>query len=304
MLVGTCSWTDPRLLATGWYPRGSRDAAGRLRHYASRFGVVEVDASYYALPSERNSRLWVERTPAGFVFDIKAFALLTGHPTPVSALPARLRPTGAGRRVYARQLPGAVLDEAWALFRSALEPLHQAGRLGAVNLQFPPWFRPGAGPRAELARCARRCAPYQASVEFRDGRWLAPEERDSTLALLAEHGLALCGVDMDQGHPGAVPPVAEVTSQRLAVVRLHGRSPRWAAGDRVERYLHRYTEAELREWVPRVRRLAAGAEQVHVLFNNCCGDSAVRGAAAMARLLAETGVGGCPQVGAKPGGGA
>ncbi|MER6633758.1 DUF72 domain-containing protein, partial [Streptomyces sp. NPDC000987] len=86
ILVGTCSWTDRTPAGSGWYPAGRRDAEGRLRYYAERFPVVEVDSAYYALPTARNSRLWAERTPEGFVFDVKAFSLLTGHPTRDSAV--------------------------------------------------------------------------------------------------------------------------------------------------------------------------------------------------------------------------
>ncbi len=98
ILVGTCSWTDPALVSSGWYPPGLRDAEGRLRHYAARFPVVEVDATYYSLPSARNSTLWTERTPDGFRFDVKACSLLTAHPTTPNALPADLREALPGRR--------------------------------------------------------------------------------------------------------------------------------------------------------------------------------------------------------------
>jgi uncharacterized protein YecE (DUF72 family) len=72
---GACSWTDRTLIDAGtFYPGNAQTAADRLAHYASQFPIVEVDATYYALPSERNAHLWVERTPSGFVFNIKASA--------------------------------------------------------------------------------------------------------------------------------------------------------------------------------------------------------------------------------------
>ena len=65
ILVGSASWTDKSLIAAGtFYPEKSMSAEGRLRYYASRFPIVEVDATYYALPSARTSRLWGERTPS------------------------------------------------------------------------------------------------------------------------------------------------------------------------------------------------------------------------------------------------
>ncbi|HLQ61152.1 MAG TPA: DUF72 domain-containing protein, partial [Candidatus Acidoferrales bacterium] len=90
--VGTASWTDPTMTARGvFYPEGAGSAEERLRYYASQFPVVEVDATYYALPREQQSKLWVERTPAGFLFDVKAHALMTGQPSEVKRLPKEIR---------------------------------------------------------------------------------------------------------------------------------------------------------------------------------------------------------------------
>ena len=79
--VGTASWTDRTLTARGvFYPTTATSAEARLRYYASQLSMVEVDSTYYALPAPQMSDYWVERTPAAFVFDVKAFALMTGHP--------------------------------------------------------------------------------------------------------------------------------------------------------------------------------------------------------------------------------
>ncbi len=285
--MGTCSWTDPALRGSGWYPPAARDDPGeRLRHYATRFPVVEVDATYYGLPSVRNSRLWAERTPDGFVFDVKAFAVLTGHSTRLGALPPDLRPAGpAQRRVAPAQLPHGVTDELWQRFTGALRPLWEAGRLGAVLLQFPPWVRAGERAHAFLAECRRRAGRLPLAVEFRHPGWLGPGERHRTLRVLRAHRMSLVAVDTAQDVPDAMPPVAAVTRPELAVVRFHGRSAAWGTGGKEERYRHAYTAAELAPWSARIHRLAGEAEQVHVLFNNCCGDAAVRSAAVMRELL-------------------
>ncbi|MFI1523247.1 DUF72 domain-containing protein [Kitasatospora cineracea] len=275
--VGACSWTDKELLAGGWYPAGHRDAEGRLRHYASRFPVVEVDATYYALPSARNSNRWAERTPAGFRFDVKAFSLLTGHPTRTAALPADLR--------TARRDDPGLLDEAWARFSGALEPLRAAGRLGTLLFQFPPRLAPGAPARAVLRACRERTAGWPLAVEFRHPDWWRDDLAADTRALLAELDAAAVAVDTAQGLPTSMPPVAPVTSPRLAVVRLHGRNPAWGTGSKEDRFRHDYTPAELTPWVERIRAMADRAREVHVLFNNCCGDAAVRAAEAMTGLL-------------------
>lgn len=282
ILVGACSWTDPMLVRSGWYPRGSRDAEGRLRHYAARLPVVEVDSSYYALPSERNSRLWVERTPDGFVFDVKAFSMLTGHPVRRSALPGDLR----GRVTDAEDARDpAVLDAVWELFATGIGPLRRSGRLGSVLFQFPPWFRPGARAEAFLAECAGRTAKWPVAVEFRHPAWWREEQADATAALLRGYGFAAVAVDMAQSLPSSIPPATPVTSPRLSVVRFHGRSTAWGTGSKEDRFRYEYADAELAEWVPRLRSLAGRVERLHVLFNNCCGDAAVRAADRMRTLL-------------------
>src|SRR6476469_351838 len=117
ILTGTASWTDPTMTAAGvFYPQGSDSAEERLQFYASRFPVVEVDATYYALPSRRTSELWVERTPPDFVFDIKAHALLTGQPTETKRLPKSIREVlpselQAKPRIYAKDLPDELAEE-------------------------------------------------------------------------------------------------------------------------------------------------------------------------------------------------
>ncbi|MFV0131387.1 DUF72 domain-containing protein [Streptomyces sp. HMX112] len=287
VLVGTCSWTDKALVASGWYPPGKRDAEGRLRHYASRFPVVEADSTYYALPSARNAGLWAERTPDGFVFDVKAFAPLTGHPVTVGALPPSLRPPGlpGSARLRAGQLPPDVLAELWYLFREALEPLRAAGRLGAVLFQFPPWFAPDERAYAYLDECRER-AGGTIAVEFRHPAWFAAEHLSATAEFLKTRDMPFVAVDMAQGLAGSLPPVTLATSPRLAVVRFHGRSAAWGTGSKEDRFRHGYTPGELSPWVGRVRELARAADEVHVLFNNCCGDAAVRAARTMTELLA------------------
>ncbi|MFF0097392.1 DUF72 domain-containing protein [Streptomyces canus] len=267
ILVGTCSWTDPALVRSGWYPPGRRDAEGRLRYYAERFPMVEVDGTFYALPSERNSRLWVERTPAGFVIDVKAYAPLTGHPVKQPAL-ADVAP-----------------DEVWARFAAGIEPLREAGRLGGVLFQFPPWFRPGARAERFLEETAARTAGWPVHVEFRHPDWWAEPQRDLTRALLSTYGFAAVAVDMSQDLPTSLPPVTPVTAPRLSVVRFHGRSASWGRGSKEERFRYDYRRAELTEWLPRLHALAEQVDELHVLFNNCCGAAAVQAAETMASLL-------------------
>ncbi|HJY72828.1 MAG TPA: DUF72 domain-containing protein, partial [Streptosporangiaceae bacterium] len=174
ILVGTASWTDKTLIASGWYPPEADTPEKRLRFYARQFGLVEVDATYYALPAEQTARAWTERTPDGFTFNIKAFSLFTQHPTPVKALPVDLREAAAGpdsaaagkERVYLKDVDPGVVDQAWERFLAALEPLRGAGKLGAILLQFPPWFPISRANKDYILTCAQRAAPRRVCVEF------------------------------------------------------------------------------------------------------------------------------------------
>jgi uncharacterized protein YecE (DUF72 family) len=271
ILVGTASWTDKTLVASGWYPAEANTPEKRLRFYAGRFPLVEVDSSYYALPAERTAATWADRTPTGFTFNVKAFSLFTQHPTPVKALPADLREaaekTGKAR-VYLKDVDPEVTGQAWDRFLAALDPLRQAGKLGAILLQFPPWFPISRSNKDYIVACANRVAPRRVCVEFRNRTWMTPDNQQETLSFLSSHGLPYVCVDMPQGYPSSIPPVLAATSD-LALVRLHGHSDKWDSKDIYERFGYEYSAGEMDEWAGKVRVLAEDAEQTHVLFNNC-----------------------------------
>lgn len=292
--LGTCSWTDKTLThETTWYPKKSMKAAERLAYYAARFPMVEVDSTYYFPPTPEVCQSWVDRTPEGFVMNIKAWSLLTGHPTFPNSLWEDLqddvRPDLRDRRnLYKTHLTEAALAESWARFRHALWPLHEAGRLGAVLLQYPKWFHPGETRRRELMDARMALPEFKLCVEFRNAQWLEGDECEETFAFLEDNGLAYVCVDEPQGYPSSVPPVVAATND-LAVVRFHGQNAgTWDTDEDLtpaQRFCYRYSTAELQAWVPKIRELAASAEEVHVLMNNCYQDYAVDNAAEMAQLL-------------------
>src|SRR2546425_947011 len=164
VLIGTSSWTDPTLVKDGnFYPRGTKSAEARLKFYASQFPLVEVDSTYYYPPSEKNSVLWIERTPAEFTFNIKAYSLLTNHPT-------------------------------------------------------------------------------------RTETWMSERNREESLAFLEERKLPFVCVDMPQGFPSSVPPIAAATADDLAVVRFHGRDAKaWTTKSETaaDRFKYDYSKEEL-----------------------------------------------------------
>jgi uncharacterized protein YecE (DUF72 family) len=274
--VGTAGWTDKSLIDSGWYPDGGNDPEQRLRYYASQFRLVEVDSVYYALPAGQTAAAWAERTPKGFIFNIKAFSLFTQHPTAVRALPAELR-EAAGKsgkeRIYIKDVDQQVTEQAWDRFLAALEPLRAAGKLGAILLQFPPWFPMSRANKAYIVSCAERVAPRRVCVEFRNRTWMTEDNQKETLDFLSAHDLPYVCVDEPQGYPNSIPPVLAATSD-LAVVRLHGHSDQWQSKDIQERFRYRYSSKELQEWAGRVRRLAGDAAETHVVFNNCYRDYA------------------------------
>ncbi|HEY0002556.1 MAG TPA: DUF72 domain-containing protein, partial [Actinoplanes sp.] len=278
------SWTDKTLLESGWYPAEANSPEKRLAYYAEQFRVVEVDSTYYGPPAEQTTRLWAQRTPAGFTFNIKAFSLLTGHPTRVSAIYKDLRPATDKKNVYPGDLKPQTYEEIWSRFLSALDPLTEAGKLGAVLFQFPPWFGIRKSNKEYLLEVAARCKPLRPVFEFRNATWFDGANRNETLDFLRAHKLPFVCVDMPQGHKSSVPPIVEATAD-LAVVRFHGHSEKWTSKNIYEKFGYHYSPAELREWAPKLRALADQADRTQVFMNNCYGDFAQRNAATLIDLL-------------------
>jgi uncharacterized protein YecE (DUF72 family) len=273
-------------------------AEARLRYYASVFDTVEVNSSYYAIPDVRTVTRWAARTPAGFVFNVKAYALLTGHHPRPESLPADVqrllapspRRTRRGE-IEAGEFPAEALDAAFRLFAAALSPLAEAGKLGYVLFQFAPWVRFDRAWLEYVASLPRRLPGLRPAVEFRHPSWL-PDHAAETLTALRAAGVANVAVD-GPVDAGAVPRVPDVTAS-LAVFRLHGRNAEgWARQRRGEepavreKYDYLYTENELAALVPELEAAADEAAEVHVSFNNNNRDYPVRNARMLRRLLGE-----------------
>ena len=297
--VGTASWTDPTMTAAGvFYPQAADTAEERLQFYASRFPVVEVDATYYALPSRRLSELWVERTPPDFVFDIKAHALLTGQPTETKRLPKAIRialpaELQAKARIYAKDLPDELAEEVWAQFADGLAPLTESGQLGAVFLQYPKWFFTGSEQRDQIRQANERLTRHGLlpAVEFRNATWFNEKNIERTLRFLEDERIPLVMVDGPQGFKSSVPPIVATTHPDLAVVRFHGRrTATWESMKglpTVERFRYLYEPQELAEWVPRIGAAAKQTKDTHVLMNNCYANYGSTNARELALMLEE-----------------
>jgi len=277
--VGTASWTDPEFIKAGWYPPEVKgDAAGRLRYYAERFPMVEVNATFYALPTVTTTEAWASRTPDGFRFHVKAHQIISGHPSEPGRLPPPLRelpyqPDARGRiRTPSRELRDAVIDS----LLEAVGPL--GGKLGAILLQLPPYVVSGADQRRELARIIERLKPARTAVEFRHRSWAEPGEREAAWVVVDAPRIDARNV---------MPPIVEVTSPALAYLRLHGRNKEtWNTGRTVaERFDYAYGDEELEEWVGPVLDMAERAQEVAVVFNNNARDYALRNAARFGEML-------------------
>ena len=294
VLIGTASWSSKTLVDSARFdPPGVSSAEARLRYYASRFPLVEVDSSYYAMPTPATVQLWAERTPDDFTMNVKAFRLFTGHPTSPTVLAKDIRaalPPSGEANLYLRDVPGEIVDELWRRFIEALMPLRVASKLGLVHFQFPPWLLRNAEGHAHVRMCVERMAGHTLSVEFRQQSWFADERAvASTLAFERELGVVHTVVDGPQGFANSVPALWEVTHPHYALLRLHGRNVEtWnikGASDSSERFNYDYPEAELSELAQKVKRIAAQALSTHVVFNNNMEDQGQRNAASLSAFL-------------------
>jgi uncharacterized protein YecE (DUF72 family) len=292
--VGTAGWTDPTLTAPGaFYPDGRSSAEQRLQHYASRFPLVEVDSTYYAIPARRMAELWVTRTPDEFKFNVKAHALMTGQPSETNRLPSDIRQAlpatlSGKRRIYGTDLPNELRSEVWNRFRDAIAPLEKAQKLGAVLLQYPRWFMPSRANSEEILAARERLGGLPLAVEFRHGRWLHEDRGPRLLRWLADNDLSYVIVDQPQGLPSSVPTLCDIASPSLAIVRLHGRrAETWEKPGVgvLERFRYLYDEKELAEWVPRIGTIAAQARETHVIMNNCYANYGTTNAAELTAML-------------------
>jgi uncharacterized protein YecE (DUF72 family) len=290
ILIGISSWSDPELIQSEFYPPEIKTPEERLRFYSANFSIAEIDSSYHYLPTQRNLETWIEATPPGFKFDVKAFSLLTGHPAHFGSLPRDMREDAANlvnKDDHLHHLTKEMTDKLWERFDGSVLPLYSAGKLGLITFQFPPWFHPRPENYNYIAECKVRLSHYRLAVEFRTGSWLNSEHEEATLNLLRVNGLALVCVDEPQGFKTSIPPVAEATAL-FGVVRFHGRNrENWERSDITmsEKYNYLYKDEELKEWAGKIKQMVSVTEEVFVIFKNKHQDFSVKNARQMKELL-------------------
>jgi uncharacterized protein YecE (DUF72 family) len=238
---------------------------------------VELNSSFYAIPSPETVKRWAEATPPGFLFDVKLHRLLSHHAAKLKDLPKELRDavetTDRGRVVLDPELLEEMVRRTAEAFRSLLE----AGKLSAYLLQLSPGFDPRQNELEELGPVIEGLAPQPVAIEFRRRSWASPKRFEAVLDWLSEHDAVFVSVDSPPGdHVPIFPAIDAVTSDSLAYLRCHGRNTEGYMRGRsvAERFDYDYSIEELAEIADRARKLADEAENVHVMFNNNARDLA------------------------------
>ncbi|WP_429841473.1 DUF72 domain-containing protein [Brevibacillus sp. FIR094] len=263
--VGVCGWGDQHEL----YVQGVRNR-DKLSVYASHFPIVEVDSSFYAILPQRNFESWLKDTPERFGFIVKPHQVMTGH--------QRGDASGSRRELF-RQ------------FEESIQPVVEAGKLKALLFQFPPWFDCTREHVQYVTACRQAMQAYPFAVEFRHQSWFESRYSERTLDFLHKIEATHVVCDEPQVGKGSVPIVPAVTKTSLALVRFHGRNkagwrdPGEGQNWRDVRYLYRYSETELAEWVEHIRLLEREADEVCILFNNNSGGDAAANAKQFSEML-------------------
>lgn len=287
--VGLAGWGDHESI----YPAGTA-ASRKLPLYAKQFEIVEVDSSFYAIPSVETVQRWVQETAEDFGFVVKAFQAMTGHDRE------------AGRRALAKLLQGEALPagsilgewteeqeaSVFGAFRSAFEPMERSGKLRAYLFQYPPWFDCTRENVAALRRAKALMEDAPVALEFRHQSWFSPELRAKTLEFMEREGWMHSVCDEPQAGIGSIPLVPVPTHRDRTVVRFHGRNvsgwnARGTGADwRAVRYLYDYSDAELEEWIGVLSDMLPQTREICVIFNN---NSGGHGAGNAKRLMAMLG---------------
>ena len=285
--IGTCSWADDALVKH-WYPKGVT-AKERLAWYAQHFSTVEVDTTVYRVPDEGMVQGWADRTPDGFVMHVKAFGLMTRHPVRLEQLPPDLREgMPLDHRGRVDRPPRELRALVFRAFLEALEPLRQAGKLGGVLFQLPPYVVPKPASFDYLEWAHEQMDGDEMLVEFRHRDWFAEEHRTEVLAWLEERGMSYVTVDAPRLEGGNVPQTMVAVTGPTAYVRFHGRNAAtWnkRGGGASERFDYLYGPEELEEWVEPLRELASTAQRTYAFFNNNNQTNGVAQAPSGAELL-------------------
>ncbi|MCH1625561.1 DUF72 domain-containing protein [Fredinandcohnia quinoae] len=263
--IGVTGWGDH----DGLYMNGTKPG-DKLKEYAGHFPIVEVDTSFYAIQSQRNVEKWLGDTPKDFQFIVKAYQGMTGH----------LR----------GEIPFESKEQMFEAFRQSIKPYIESNKLAMVLFQFPPWYECKRENVEYLRWCREQMADIPVALEFRHQSWFAPSLYEQTLSFLEREKWIHTVCDEPQAGSGSVPIVLESTCKEKTLVRFHGRNVHgWTKPSdgnwREVRYLYRYNDKELTEWLEHINKLSKQSESIYVLFNNNSGGDAADNAKQFISML-------------------
>jgi len=246
------------------YPIGIRDRE-MLPYYEKELGfhALEVNFTYYTLPSQKSFAAMSQKTSKGFEFVVKAFRGMTHE--------IRNKETGA------------MIDnqETFEKFRYSLVPLVDDGKLACVLAQFPYGFFPNRENLDYLHRFKEQMGGVPLVFEFRNQTWLG----ERTFQFLERNGIGFCIVDEPKLQK-LMPYMPRATSE-IGYFRFHGRNPNWFNAPISERYNYLYGEEELQKFIPDIKDISQKTGKIFIFFNNCHAGSAAKNASQMAKLLIE-----------------
>jgi uncharacterized protein YecE (DUF72 family) len=257
VLIGTSGYSYHEWVGPV-YPRGTR-AAEYLGIYAGMFPTVELNFSYYKMPSANQLRGMAEAGP-GLRFAIKAHQSLT------------------------HRVSGQWQEDALA-FRKALEPLEEAGQLEAVLFQFPFSFHYTPENRVYLDKVLAFFKGLPLAAEFRGEDWYTSR----VLEGFKKRAVAFAALDLPdlKGNP----PVMETVTAPLAYIRMHGRNREtWRGSDAAAKFDYLYSDMELKAWAARIKRIVQQAARCVVYFNNHARGQAAQNAASLMKIIEKTGL--------------
>ena len=270
--IGLTGWSDHVLLEA--------NKKTKLEDYAGHFPFVELDTSFYAIPSEKNLHSWISKTPESFQFIPKAYQAMTQH------------------KKWSEEFTSE--SQMFQDFLTRFEPMLEQNRIKAFLFQFPPYF----GCTKENVDYLRKIRTWMKdtpiAIEFRNSSWYSSQNKESTLAFLTEHQFIHTVVDQPPTPNNSVPLVPENTNKTLTLLRLHGRNfEGWQGGNgknwRSERTLYEYNQEELKQFADIILELGKETDEVAVIFNNNSGGHAAKNAKELQAILGLTFTGLAPR---------
>jgi uncharacterized protein YecE (DUF72 family) len=259
--IGTSGFSFPDWKGT-IYPAGIRER-DMLSFYEKELGfnTLEINFTYYTLPSQKSFAAMSGKTSKGFEFVVKSFKGMTHE--------IRDKETGA---MINNQ-------ETFKKFKYSLAPLVEDGKLACVLAQFPYGFFPNRENFDYLQRFKGEMKDIPLVIEFRNQTWL----KDQTFQFLERNGIGFCIVD-EPKLPKLMPYLPRATSD-IGYFRFHGRNPNWFNVPTSVRYDYLYSAWELEEFIPGIKEISQKTAKTLIFFNNCHAGSAAKNAAQMAKLL-------------------